>query len=184
MEMSLQALAAHTLQTILSDFHGIKKLGDGALAQLQDDAIGWAPAPESNSASVIVKHMSGNMISRWTDFLTSDGEKPGRSRDDEFVDDIVNRAQLLEIWEHGWNVLFQTLESLQPDDLLREVKIRDQSHTVLQAVHRQIAHYAYHTGQLVYVTKSHKTTDWKTLSIAKGESAKFNSSMNEKFGHP
>lgn len=176
------ALARHTLETALADFRSMKKLGDGALAQLDDESIGWTPDPESNSAAVIVKHMAGNMISRWTDFLTTDGEKPDRNRDGEFVDDVPDLQTLTAIWEKGWGVLFGALEPLQPDDLLREVTIRGQPHTVLQAIHRQISHYAYHVGQLVYVAKARKSADWQTLSIPRGGSSGFNREMRQKYG--
>ncbi|TJY43468.1 DUF1572 domain-containing protein [Cohnella pontilimi] len=175
-------LARHTLETVLYDFRAMKKLGDGALAQLDDESIGWAPDSESNSASVIVKHLAGNMISRWTDFLNSDGEKPYRNRDHEFVDDVADLEALRALWENGWSVVFGALEPLAPEDLMREVTIRGQPHTVLQAIHRQISHYAYHTGQLVYVAKARKSADWRTLSIPKGGSVGFNERMNEQFG--
>ncbi|WP_391572484.1 DUF1572 family protein [Cohnella sp.] len=170
-------LAAHVLAVAKSDFEGQKKLGDRTIAQLDEHGLNWQPEPESNSISVIVKHMSGNMVSRWTDFPHADGEKPGRNRDDEFVDDIPSLAQLQEVWEKGWAVLFNALNGLKPEDLLLEVTIRGQPHTVLQAIHRQISHYGYHVGQLVYVAKAYKSTEWQTLSIAKGRSAKFNEEM-------
>jgi len=177
-------LALHVLETSVSDFNGQKKLGDAAIAQLDEHGVNWTPDPESNSAAVIVKHMSGNMISRWTDFLNADGEKPGRNRDDEFVDDVSGLAQLREIWEQGWAVLFDALNGLKPEDLLRRVAIRGQPHTVLQAIHRQISHYGYHVGQLVYVAKAYKSSDWSTLSIAKGESSKFNDKMRNQTNAP
>lgn len=184
MIMSLpdETLGAHILELALYDFRAMKKLGDGALAQLDDETIGWAPDGESNSAAVIVKHMAGNMISRWTDFLTTDGEKPDRNRDEEFVDDIATLAELQAVWEKGWGVLFGALEPLQTGDLMRRVTIRGQPHTVLQAIHRQLSHYAYHVGQLVYVAKARKSADWKTLSIARGRSAGFNNAMSGRYG--
>ncbi|RKP55192.1 DUF1572 domain-containing protein [Cohnella endophytica] len=177
--MSENNVARHVLETSIADFISQKALGDRSLAQLDEAGLNWSPEPESNSVVVIVKHMSGNMVSRWTEFLTSDGEKPNRNRDDEFVDDLESREQLLEIWEQGWSVLFGALEALKPEDLLREVKIRGQAHTVLQAIHRQISHYGYHIGQIVYAAKAYKSEGWQTLSIAKGKSGAFNDRMKK-----
>jgi hypothetical protein len=174
------ALAQHFIETSIADFKGQKLLGDRALSQLDDSGVAWSPDSESNSISVIVKHVAGNMISRWTDFLTSDGEKPNRNRDDEFVDDIPDMAGLKEIWEQGWAVLLHALEDLTPEDVFRTVTIRGQAHTVLQAIHRQISHYGYHVGQIIYVAKAHKSAEWQTLSIAKGGSDKFNEGMKKK----
>ncbi|QMV40454.1 DUF1572 family protein [Cohnella cholangitidis] len=178
--MSEHDLAKHLLETSIADFRSQKSLGDRALAQIGQEGIGWSPDPGSNSIAIIVKHVSGNMISRWTDFLTTDGEKPDRNRDDEFEDDIGNLRQLTEIWEKGWAVLFDSLEQLNPEDVLRTVTIRGQSLTVLQAIHRQISHYGYHVGQIVYLAKANKTAVWQTLSIAKGGSAEFNDKMKER----
>jgi len=174
-------LAAHALETSIADFRSQKKLGDRAMAQLDGAGFLWRPGPESNSVAVIVKHMAGNMISRWTDFLRADGEKPDRDRDGEFVDDAPDPARVKERWEQGWAALFGALESLMPEDLTKEVAIRGQPHTVLQAIHRQISHYGYHVGQIVYVAKAYKSAGWHTLSIAKGGSAGFNSKMEESF---
>ncbi len=175
-----QALARQIIETSIADFKGQKLLGDRALAQLDDNGIAWRPDAESNSTAIIVKHVAGNMISRWTDFLTTDGEKPNRNRDDEFLDDIVDMDNLKEVWEKGWAVLFHALEALEPGDILRTVTIRGQPHSVLQAIHRQISHYGYHVGQIVYVAKAYKSADWQTLSIAKGGSGKFNEQMEKK----
>ncbi|WP_372662829.1 DUF1572 family protein [Cohnella sp.] len=174
------SLEVHVLETAISSFRSIKALGDGALSQLYEDGVKWVPDNESNSIALIVKHIAGNMLSRWTDFLTSDGEKPNRNRDDEFVDDIKDLTHLKAIWETGWSVLLHTLESLQPEDLLRNVTIRSQDHTVIQAILRQISHYGYHVGQIVYAAKAHKSASWQTLSIAKGGSGKFNENMMQK----
>jgi hypothetical protein len=171
------ALATHFIETSIADFKSQKLLGDRALSQLDDSGIAWSPDPESNSIAIIVKHVAGNMISRWTDFLTTDGEKPDRNRDDEFVDDIQDLDRLKEIWEKGWVVLFHALKELNPEDVLRTVTIRGQTHSVLQAIHRQISHYGYHVGQIVYIAKALKSADWQTLSIAKGGSGKFNEGM-------
>jgi hypothetical protein len=170
-------LAAHVLELSVRDFQGIKKLGDKAIAQLPDDGLHWAPEPESNSIAVIINHLSGNMISRWTDFLTTDGEKANRNRDTEFENDGAGREELLRRWESGWSVLLGTLESLKPADLTATVRIRGEAHTVIQAIHRQIAHYGYHVGQIVYIAKAYRSDAWETLSIAKGGSAAFNAGM-------
>jgi hypothetical protein len=174
------SLAQHYLESSIAGFKGQKLLGDRALSQLDDCGIAWSPDPESNSIAVIIKHVAGNMISRWTDFLTTDGEKPNRNRDDEFVDDIPDMASLKEIWEQGWAALFHALEELTPEELLRTVTIRGQAHTVLQAIHRQISHYGYHVGQIVFAAKAHKSAEWQTLSVAKGGSDKFNEEMKKK----
>lgn len=177
MNNAQNSLDAHLLLNAISSFRSMKALGDGALSQLYDDGLKWVPDNESNSIAIIVKHVSGNMISRWTDFLTTDGEKPNRNRDEEFSDDIQDLAQLKDLWENGWSVLLNTLEGLQPDELLRTVTIRGQAHTVVQAILRQISHYGYHIGQIVYIAKAHKSASWQTLSIAKGGSSKFNDNM-------
>jgi hypothetical protein len=179
MNIDHHTLAKHVLEASIADFKGLKSLGDRAITQLDEDGISWAPDAESNSVAVIVKHVSGNMISRWTDFLTSDGEKPDRNRDDEFVDDVADMESLKAIWEKGWAVVFHALDGLQPEDLLRTVTIRGQAHTVLQAIHRQICHYGYHVGQIVYVAKANKSAEWQTLSIPKGGSEKFNVKMTQ-----
>lgn len=170
-------LAAYALELAIASFKGTKKLGDGALSQLQEEHIHWRPEPESNSAVAIVQHMAGNMISRWTDFLTTDGDKPGRDRDAEFEDAVLDKGELLALWERGWAVLFGALEALRPEDVLRTVTIRGEPHTVLQAIHRQLTHYSYHTGQLVYIVKATRSAQWRTLSIAKGKSREFNERM-------
>lgn len=172
-----QSLAAYTLELVIASLKGTKKLGDGALSQLEAEHVNWRPEPESNSPAVIVQHMVSNMISRWTDFLTSDGEKPGRNRDEEFEDAISDTGELIAHWERGWAVLLSALESLGPGDLLRAVTIRGEPHTVLQAIHRQLTHYSYHTGQLVYAVKATRSAEWRTLSIAKGQSRAFNEQM-------
>jgi hypothetical protein len=160
-------LAYNVLETTLSVFRSQKSLGDLSIGQLDEESLHWAPDKESNNIAIIVKHVSGNMLSRWTDFLTTDGEKPNRNRDDEFMDDIDTLASLTQTWEKGWSVLFHALEELQPEDLLRTVTIRGQAHTVIQAINRQISHYGYHVGQIVYIAKAYKSDRWQTLSIAK-----------------
>lgn len=167
-------LAEHVLSQSIRDFQGLKKLGDKSLAQLPDAGFRWAPDAESNSIAIMINHLHGNMLSRWTDFLTTDGEKPNRDRDAEFEDDGASAADLLARWEQGWGTLLGALAALKPDDLLRNVTIRGEAHTVIQAIHRQISHYGYHVGQLVYAAKAYRSSAWQTLSIPKGGSNAFN----------
>ena len=163
-------------------FRGHKRLADDAIAQLTDEQFFAQPDPEDNSVAIIVKHMAGNLRSRFTDFLVSDGEKPDRNRDEEFlIADETNRKAMLAWWEEQWQVLFEVLNSLQPEDLERTVTIRAQPHSVLQALQRSLAHQAYHTGQIVWLAKHWKSAGWKTLSVAKGRSEQFNAEMTEKF---
>jgi hypothetical protein len=163
-------------------FSTYRKLAEGALAQLQDGEFFHAPGPESNSAAVLVQHVAGNLRSRFTDFLTSDGEKPDRHRDREFdMPPSTSRADLMKAWDAGWKILFDTLDALTPVDVLRSVTIRGEPHTVLQALSRQQAHYAQHVGQIVYVAKLIRGGDWKTLSIPRGKSEEFNRrALNER----
>lgn len=158
----------------LSLFRYYKKLGEGAMEQLSDEQLFTALDDEMNSVAIIVKHMAGNMRSRWTDFLTSDGEKPDRNRDTEFVAPPATRGELMRIWNDGWERVFHALEPLSDADLEREVSIRSEPHSVMQAVNRQIAHYAYHCGQIVFLAKHLKGSDWKGLSVPRNKSADFN----------
>lgn len=165
------------VQLVGREFKRLQALAERAMAQLSDEQFFAVPSPGDNSVAVIVKHMGGNLVSRWTDFLTCDGEKPGRDRDTEFqitVDDT--REQLLRVWTRGWTALFGALEPLSDSDMTRLVRIRGEPLTVLQAVNRQLTHYAYHVGQIVYVAKHHRGTTWQTLSIPLGRSAEFNAS--------
>jgi Protein of unknown function (DUF1572) len=155
-------------------FRYYKKLAEGAMAQLTDDQLLTVLDPEMNSIATIVKHMAGNMRSRWTDFLTSDGEKPNRNRDSEFTDPPQNRQELLTLWEDGWNCLFAALSPLSDDDLGRTVTIRGEAHSVMQAINRQIAHYTYHCGQVVFLAKHLHHKEWKCLSVGRGQSGSFN----------
>jgi hypothetical protein len=164
-------IASVYLEEAHRQMRGHKRLAEGAMAQLKDDELFILPDPESNSIAVIVKHMAGNMRSRFTDFLTSDGEKPDRYRDQEFeLSPATTRADLTKWWEEGWACVFAALEALKPEDVTRTVTIRGEPHTVLQAINRQIAHYAYHTGQIVFLAKHIRSSKWKTLSIPKGRS--------------
>jgi hypothetical protein len=155
-------------------FRYYKKLGERAMAQCPDAALFMTLDAESNSIAIIVKHMAGNMRSRWTDFLTSDGEKPDRNRDTEFEGPPATRAELMAMWERGWNLLFGALESLTDEDASRTVTIRTEPHSVMQAINRQVAHYSYHVGQIVYVARHFAAEKWQTLTIPKKKSAEFN----------
>ena len=162
------------LKDSLDVFRYYKKLGERAMAQCPDDALFASLDAESNSIAIIVKHMAGNMRSRWTDFLTTDGEKPDRNRDTEFETPPKTRAELKELWERGWKHVFDALEPLGDEDLVRTITIRTEPHSVMQAINRQIAHYSYHVGQIVYVAKHLSGSKWQTLTVPKKESAEFN----------
>ncbi|HWY38591.1 MAG TPA: DinB family protein [Bacteroidia bacterium] len=166
------------LQSITRIFKQYKSLAEKAIEQIDAKQLFIQPNENSNSVAVIVKHMAGNMISRWTDFFTTDGEKPDRNRDGEFENDITDKEILLKRWEEGWKVFLDTLASIKPEDLQRTIYIRGEAHTAIEAINRQLAHYPYHVGQIVYAAKLLKDTEWSTLSIAKNRSAEFN---KEKF---
>jgi hypothetical protein len=168
-------IAADTLHSINHIFRSIKKLGDGALDQLSYEEMQRSPGPEMNSIAVIVHHMHGNMRSRWSDFLTSDGEKPWRDRDGEFnASPDRSREELLSRWNHGWACVFNALDPLKPEDLSKSVTVRGQPHSVVEAAHRQISHYSYHVGQIVLLAKLFKSSGpWETLSIPRGESKQY-----------
>ncbi|PCJ82430.1 MAG: hypothetical protein COA57_13305 [Flavobacteriales bacterium] len=162
------------LENTKSLFRYYKSLGERAIAQLDDEQIKWHQNENSNSISIIVKHLSGNMLSRWTDFLTTDGEKSWRQRDDEFVNSIENKQELLLAWNKGWDCLFNAIDPLTENDLQKIVYIRDEGHTVMEAINRQLAHYAYHIGQIIFVAKILKGEEWQSLSIPKGKSSEYN----------
>jgi len=167
--------SAHYLDEVRRQFRGHKRLAEGAIAQLKDEELLEAIDAESNSVAIIVKHMAGNMRSRFTDFLTSDGEKPDRHRDQEFeLSSAPSRADVMRWWEEGWARVFSAIEALTPEDLMRMVTIRDEPHTVLQAINRQLTHYAYHAGQIVFLAKHLRSKEWKSLSIPRGKSEEFN----------
>jgi hypothetical protein len=169
------ATAAAYLDEARRAFRGYKRLAEGAFAQLNDEDFFYAPDGESNSIAILIKHISGNLRSRWTDFLTTDGEKPTRNRDQEFVlENKVSREELMRWWEGGMNAVFHALEELTPADFSRTVYIRGDAHTVMQAINRSLAHFAYHVGQILYLGKHIRQTEWKSLSIPKGKSAEFN----------
>jgi len=165
------------LSSALRQFKTYKALGDKTFGQLKEEEVNYTPGPDSNSIALVVKHMHGNMISRWTDFLTSDGEKPNRNRDQEFEGKFSGKSEMLRIWEEGWKVLFASLEALKPEDLLKTVLIRNEPHTVLEAINRQLAHYPYHVGQIVFLGKMIRKGEWSSLSIPKGKSEEFNKKM-------
>lgn len=165
------------LKESIQAFKSMKTNGDKAIAQLTDDELHWLPDPESNNVCIIVKHMYGNMLSRFTDFLTADGEKPDRNRDEEFIARQEDKEQLTSMWEQGWAAVFRALEKLTEEDLLKTVYIRNEPHTVIQAIQRQVSHYSYHIGQIVFLAKMIKSSEWQTLSIPKGGSRQFNEQM-------
>jgi hypothetical protein len=167
-------LAAHYIEEARRQMRGHKRLAEGAMAQLKDEELFVTLDPESNSVAVLVKHMAGNMRSRFTDFLSTDGEKPDRYRDQEFeINPATTRADLMKSWEDGWARVFAAIDSLKPEDVVRTVTIRGEPHTVLQAVNRQIAHYAQHAGQIIFLAKHLRSSEWKTLSIPRGKSENY-----------
>jgi hypothetical protein len=171
--MALQFTTSY-LEDSLTLFRAYKKLAERAMEQVSDEQLFIALDEESNSIAIIVKHMAGNMRSRWTDFLTTDGEKPDRNRDSEFVDPSATRAALLQAWEEGWACVFGAIEPLTDADLGRRITIRGEAHSVMQAVNRQVAHYAQHVGQIVLLAKHFAGAGWKSLSVPRNRSAEFN----------
>ena len=168
-------IGAAYLDEARRSLRGHKRLAEGAFAQLSDEEFFRLPDAESNSVAIVAKHIAGNLRSRFTDFLTSDGEKPDRHRDQEFeMTANTKRDEVMRWWENGWSLAFDAIGSLQPDDLERAVTIRGEPHTVLQAIHRATAHMAYHTGQIVFLAKHWKGASWKSLSIPRGKSEEFN----------
>jgi hypothetical protein len=159
-------------------FRYYKSLGDNSLAQIDEKQIHFKFEEYSNNVATIVKHLAGNMLSRWTDFLTADGEKEWRNRETEFDDTFQSKTEMLSYWEKGWNCLFNAIDPLTVEDLDKIIYIRNEGHSVLEAMNRQLAHYSYHIGQLVFVIKALKSEDWQTLSIPRGKSENFN---KEKF---
>lgn len=161
------------LEDVRAIFHYYKKLADGAIAQVSDDDLVRTLDSEMNSIAIVMKHMAGNMLSRWTDFLTSDGEKPFRNRDSEFENPPATRAELLALWERGWDCLFRALDPLTEADLSRTITIRGEAHSVTQAINRQVAHLSYHVGQIVLLAKHFQSANWKSLSVPRGQSQQF-----------
>lgn len=169
------------LNSVKKQFEYYKMLGDKTFEQLSDEQLFWQYNEESNSIATIVKHLWGNMLSRWTDFLTTDGEKDWRNRDAEFENDRVSKQDLLDKWTEGWACLFDALNSLTNNDLDKVIYIRNQGHTVMEAINRQLAHYPYHIGQIVFLGKMMCNDTWTSLSVPKGKSTEFNA---EKFSKP
>jgi hypothetical protein len=168
------------LGSVIKQFEYYKMLGERTLDQLPDEKLFWQYNEESNSIATIIKHLWGNMMSRWTDFLTSDGEKEWRNRDAEFENDISTRQELMNKWNEGWDVFLKTLHSLREEDLSKIIYIRNQGHTVMEAINRQLAHYPYHVGQMVFLGKM-CAAQWSSLSIPKGSSSQYNA---EKYAKP
>jgi uncharacterized damage-inducible protein DinB len=174
----MQDIATHYLEEARRQFRGHKRLAEGAIAQVKDDELFATLDSEANSIAIIVKHMAGNMRSRFTDFLTTDGEKPDRKRDQEFeMNSATIRADVMRWWEEGWANVFAAIDALRGEDVMRTVTVRGEPHTVLQAINRQVAHYAYHTGQIVFLAKHFRASEWKSLSVPRGKSDEVNAAM-------
>jgi len=169
------------LESVKKQFEYYKMLGDKTFAQVPDDKLFWQYNQDANSIAIIVQHLWGNMLSRWTDFLTTDGEKEWRNRDAEFENGIATRQELLDKWNEGWNCLFNALNVLTADDLQKIIYIRNMGHTVMDAINRQLAHYPYHIGQIVFIGKMTAENGWTSLSIPKGDSKSYNA---DKFAKP
>jgi len=165
------------LEDSLEIFRQYKRLADGAMAQVTDEQLYQSLDSESNSIAIIVKHMAGNMVSRWTDFLTADGEKPWRNRDMEFELPPAQRVELMALWENGWKAVFAALEPLTDADLGRTITIRGEAHSVMQAINRQVAHYSSHCGQIILLSKHFSHLHWKTLSVPRNRSQDFNAKV-------
>lgn len=172
-------LGSGFLKDSIKRFKYYKELGDNTFTQLSEDDFFYQPNPESNSIAIIIQHMYGNMLSRWTNFLTEDGEKEWRKRDAEFEVTKMSKEDLLSFWNTGWDCLIKTLESLQPEDLSKSITIRTEPLTVYDAILRQLAHYPYHVGQIVYIGRMIRNTEWKSLSIPKGDSKSYLEAVKE-----
>jgi len=168
------------LDVISKRFKNLKEQGDKTLSQLNHEQFHWTINEESNSIAVIVKHISGNMISRWTDFLTTDGEKSTRNRDNEFIDSFTTSEEILTTWEKGWQVFLDAIEQLTEADLEKVITIRGEQHSVIDAIERQMSHYAQHVGQIIYIAKQVTGSQWQTLSIPRGQSQNFTDAMVKK----
>lgn len=168
------------IESVLKQLNYYKAIAERTMVQLNDDELLWQYSEDNNSIAIIVKHLWGNMLSRWTDFLHTDGEKEWRERDAEFEDDLTNRGDIMIKWEKGWQCVFSALEPLSDEQLMDKIYIRAEEHTVLDAIQRQLAHYAYHIGQIVMIGKMIKGSDWQSLSIPKGQSKAFNAEKMSK----
>jgi Protein of unknown function (DUF1572) len=181
--MSSEAIVQNYFDDARSALRAYKKLAEKAIAQIHDEEFFVTLDEESNSVAVIMKHMAGNMISRWTDFLTSDGEKPDRNRDMEFViESETTKDDVVAYWERGWARVFEALEPLRPEDFEKTVMIRGEEHTIVQALNRQLMHYSYHIGQIVFLAKHFRSAEWKSLSIPRNRSAEFNAYLSKEPG--
>jgi len=176
----MSSLGKEFLQTAIRRLKYYKDLGDKTFEQLNDWDFHYQPNEESNSIAIIVQHMAGNMLSRWTNFLTEDGEKEWRQRDDEFEIHSCTKPELIELWEKGWHCFFTAIESLKKKDLKKTILIRNEPLTVVDAINRQLAHYPYHVGQIIHIAKIIKGKNWNTLSIPKGQSQEFNNTAETK----
>jgi hypothetical protein len=168
------------LQSAIKRVAYYKELGDKTFVQLSEADFNFMPNKENNSIAIIIQHMAGNMLSRWTDFLTTDGEKDWRNRDSEFEEQQLSRQQLIDFWEKGWACFLNSLQNLKEDDLLKTIYIRQEAMPVMDAINRQLAHYPYHVGQIIYIAKIIKDRNWQTLSIAKGSSQQYNQQLFQK----
>jgi hypothetical protein len=176
--MSSEAIIQNYFEDSVSALKAYKKMADKALAQIKDEEFFVTLDEESNSVAVIMKHMAGNMFSRWTDFLTTDGEKPDRNRDMEFVIEAkTTKDDVINYWERGWARVFEALEPLKLEDFEKTVAIRGEEHTIVEAINRQLMHYSYHIGQIVFLAKHFRSTEWSSLSIPRNKSAEFNLKM-------
>jgi hypothetical protein len=169
------------IESVKKQFEYYRLLGEKTVEQIPDESFFWQYNAESNSIAIIVKHLWGNMLSRWTDFLTSDGEKEWRKRDEEFENSWTTRQEVMDKWKEGWDCLFQALNRLKPEDLSKIIYIRNQGHTVMEAINRQLAHYPYHIGQMVFIGKMICNEKWTSLSIPRGASKNYNA---DKFAQP
>ncbi len=169
--------AKNYLESTILEFGRYKRYGDNTFVQLSEEELYWRPSEEDNNIAIIVNHLAGNMISRWTNFLTEDGEKTSRQRDREFDTPPKQRKDLLSLWEQGWRTLFDALRAVDASNINNQIRIRGEAHTIPQAINRQLAHYSYHVGQIVYLGKTIKGAHWKSLSIPKGQSETFNKKM-------
>jgi hypothetical protein len=172
--MQESTLGCTMIESAVTAFGSNKSWADRAVTQLADDKLHVALDPNTNSIAVIMKHVAGNLLSRWTDFLTTDGEKPWRNRDDEFVDSFKNRAEVIDCWEQGWSCLFETLNGLAPEDLTKTVTIRGEDHSLPLAIHRSLAHCGYHVGQIMMIARILAGDQWQTITIPRGQSSTYN----------
>jgi len=175
----METVAENYLSSIKKQFYYYKSVGDKAIKRVSEEQIHWSYNNESNSIAVIIKHIAGNSISRWSDFLTSDGEKASRNRDEEFEDTAESKQELVALWEKGWDCLFNAIGPLTGEELMHTVYIRNEPHTVMEAINRQLAHIPYHIGQIVYIAKMVTADGWQSLTIPKGKSKEFNAGMRK-----